>query len=285
MINLEWLRTFRSIYECNTITEASKILHMTQPGVSKHLTALEHHIGKTLFERTTRKLTPTEYGKFLYSQITAPLRALEKVERYSSNRAKKQRHAIAIGCTIDFFKKELQHKIYGFDMYIAITFGTDEELITALDTDKIQLIVGIKKYDNAMHQFFSLKEEELLLIASKNLTFPKHKKDLQHWLQKQTWFAFDNKLHHEKQFLKHNFKSTTPIVPRYILPSYFAIIDALKDNSGVALVPRQMCKEALDNDSIAVIPLSSINQELCLSYKLKNEGLEEIETFKEQLLQ
>ena len=69
MINLEWLRTFISIYECNNLTEASKKLNMTQPGVSKHLAALESHIGKKLFDRTTRKLVPTEYGDFLYSQI------------------------------------------------------------------------------------------------------------------------------------------------------------------------------------------------------------------------
>ncbi len=46
MINLEWLRTFSAIYECKNITEASKKLNMTQPGVSKHLAALENHIGK-----------------------------------------------------------------------------------------------------------------------------------------------------------------------------------------------------------------------------------------------
>ena len=107
MINLEWLRTFSAIYECKNITEASNKLNMTQPGVSKHLSALESHIGKKLFERTTRKLAPTEYGKFLYSQINNPLSELEKVEYYSGQRAKKQRSAITIGCTTDFFRKEL----------------------------------------------------------------------------------------------------------------------------------------------------------------------------------
>ena len=110
MINLEWFRTFSTIYECKNITEASKKLNMTQPGVSKHLASLEHHIGKKLFDRTTRKLTPTEYGTFLYSQVANPLKELEKVEYYSNQRAKKIRSSITIGCTSDFYKKELAHK-------------------------------------------------------------------------------------------------------------------------------------------------------------------------------
>src|SRR5690606_32348576 len=172
MINLEWLRTFSSIYECNNITEASKKLNMTQPGVSKHLSALEGHVGKKLFVRTTRTLAPTEYGKFLYSQISNPLQQLEKVEFYSGQRTKKVRSAITIGCTTDFFKKELIHKIYSFDMYIVTHFGTEKELTEALETDKIQLLTGIKKYSTYDHQFTYLKSEELELICSDSIDIP-----------------------------------------------------------------------------------------------------------------
>ena len=147
MINLEWLRTFSSIYECKNITEASKKLNMTQPGVSKHLSALENHVGKKLFERTTRKLAPTEYGKFLYSQINNPLQELEKVEYYSSQRAKKQRSAITIGCTTDFFKKELIHQIYSFDMYIVTHFGNEKD--TEIWNQRLLELGGKESVDNA----------------------------------------------------------------------------------------------------------------------------------------
>jgi len=69
MINFEWYRTFKTIYECDSISEASKKLFMTQPGVSKQLSALEGRIRKKLFVRTARKTIPTEYGKFLYTQM------------------------------------------------------------------------------------------------------------------------------------------------------------------------------------------------------------------------
>jgi DNA-binding transcriptional LysR family regulator len=285
MINLEWLRTFSAIYECNSITEASKKLHMTQPGVSKHLTALESHIGKKLFERTTRKLAPTEYGKFLYAQINNPLQQLEKVEYYSGQRAKKSRSAITIGCTTDFFNTELIDKIYSFEMYIVTCFGSEKELIEALDADKIQLLVGIKKHGVYEHQFKYLKNETLELISSTDIAIPatikKNSKECIGWLQRQTWFAYDNDQADLKKFWEINFGTNPKIIPRYILPSYKAIIEVLKNNSGCSIVPKHLCTEEL-KDNLIQVPIvldKTVEQELFYSYKLKNRNLQEIDQF------
>ena len=289
MINLEWLRTFSAIYECKNLTEASKKLNMTQPGASKHLSALESHIGKKLFERTTRKLAPTEYGKFLYSQINNPLQELERVEYYSSQRTKKQRFAITIGCTTDFFKKELIHQIYSFDMYIVTHFGNEKELIEALEMDKIQLLVGIKKHDIYDHQFAYIKNEELELISSNTITIPENveKNDEQFikWLQKQTWFTYDNNQNDIKKFWDSRFNSNPRIVPRYILPSYLDIIETLKNNSGFSIVPRHLCEESLNKKWIKTpIKFSKkIEQKLFYSFKSKNSNLKEIRLFMEKM--
>ena len=285
MINLEWLRTFSSIYECNNITEASKKLNMTQPGVSKHLLALESHIGKKLFDRTTRKLKPTEYGKFLYSQVNSPLQQLQKVEYYSGKRAKKTRSAITIGCTVDFFNRELIAIIYSFDMYIVTVFGTEKELIEALEKDKIQLLVGIKKHNTYDHQFTQIKSEELVLICSPSIKIPtdivKNKTQLIDWLQKQTWFVYDNDQSDIKKFWETNFNKNPKIIPRYILPSYISIVKGLKNNSGFSIVPKLFCEDDL-KDNLIKVPITSteiIRQNVFYSFKLKNSNLKEINQF------
>ena len=289
MINLEWLRTFSAIYECNNMTEASKKLNMTQPGVSKHLLALEAHIGKKLFIRTTRKLTPTEYGKFLYSQVNNPLEQLKKVEYFSSRRAKKKRAAISIGCTTDFFKKELMDQIYSYDMYIVTLFGTEKELIEALEQDKIQLLVGVKKYKKYDHQFTNLKKEQLALICSASIEIPSEIKNneqqLISWLQKQIWFVYDNDQADIIRFWETNFNKKPKIVPRYILPSYLNLIEVLKNNNGFSIVPKQLCEKELENFLIK-IPFESTKetaQNLFYAYKFKNSNLEEINEFMRKL--
>lgn len=289
MINLEWLRTFSAIYECKNITEASKKLNMTQPGVSKHLSALESHIGKKLFERTTRKLAATEYGTFLYAQVNNPLQELKKVEYYSNQRAKKQRSAITIGCTTDFFKKELIHHIYSFDMYIVTHFGNEKELAEALEAEKVLLLVGIKKHFTYDHEFAFLKKEDLVLVCSKDMDIPKdvkqNEKQRIKWLQKQTWFAFNNNQDDIKKYWEAEFNTTSKIVPRYILPSYIDTIEILKKNQGFSIVPKHLCEKELENNTIK-LPFNKatpIEQKRFYSYKLKNSNLKEINVFREKM--
>lgn len=289
MINLEWLRTFSSIFEYNSITAASKKLHMTQPGVSKHLSALEHHIGKKLFDRTTRKISPTEYGKFLYAQITNPIKELEKVEYYSNLRTKKKRSAISIGCTTDFFKKQLLNKIYAFDMYVVTFFGEEEELIEALEKGKVQLLVGVKKYQAINHELTFLSEGNLCLVTSNDLEIPKElasdKKQLTKWVQKQTWFVYSNNLKDVNEFWNANFNIDLQLIPRYILPSYIDIIEALKNNNGLAIIPQYLCNDSL-KEGLIQLPfptMETVNQKLFYAHKLKDSNLEAIKLFKERL--
>ena len=67
--NLEWLRTFKAIYETGTLSAAAQELFISQPGVSLHLNSLEAFTGNKLFDRLARKMVPTEKGKILYNYI------------------------------------------------------------------------------------------------------------------------------------------------------------------------------------------------------------------------
>lgn len=289
MINLEWLRTFNAIFECKTITEASKRLHMTQPGVSKHLSALENHIGKKLFDRNTRKLIPTEYGQFLYTQVNNPLQELEKIEFYSRQRAKKIRDSIIIGCTTDVFKSELLDKIFSYEMYVVTHFGSERELVEALEADKIQLLVGVKKHQIYTHRFTFFKEEEFVLIGSKSVNIPEdivgNEKRFVKWLQKQIWFVYDNNLEDINAFWETNFNGIPKVIPRYILPSYIDTIEVLKRNEGVSIVPKHLCEDALKAGSIKILSLNlnSFKQSLFLSNTLKNNSSKEINAVKDKL--
>lgn len=77
MVNLEWYRTFKAVYETGSLTAAAKVLFITQPNVSQHISALEAHIGKTLFERRHR-IIPTDYAKIIFAQIVGQLKNWKK---------------------------------------------------------------------------------------------------------------------------------------------------------------------------------------------------------------
>jgi LysR family nitrogen assimilation transcriptional regulator len=53
-LNLNQLRVFRAVLECNSITEAARILRISQPAASKQLADLEASLGVPLVERRSR---------------------------------------------------------------------------------------------------------------------------------------------------------------------------------------------------------------------------------------
>lgn len=58
------LRYFLSVVREESITGASKVLHVSQPSLSKQLSSLEEELGKKLFVRGNRKITLTEEGEY-----------------------------------------------------------------------------------------------------------------------------------------------------------------------------------------------------------------------------
>jgi hypothetical protein len=105
------------------------------------------------------------------------------------------------------------------------------------------------------------------------------------WLQKQTWFSFDNDQEDVKKFWEATFNTSPRIIPRYILPSYIDIIDAIKNNYGFSVVPKHLCENDLKNNLIkSPLELTTfVNQKRFYSYKLKNSNLKEINMFREQM--
>jgi DNA-binding transcriptional LysR family regulator len=65
MDRLDELSIFLAIFEAGSLIGASRRLRRSPPTVTRALGALEDRIGLRLFERTTRRLAPTEAGRLL----------------------------------------------------------------------------------------------------------------------------------------------------------------------------------------------------------------------------
>lgn len=73
------LKVFAAVVEHGTATKAAKMIGMTQPGVSKHLSRLEENVGGKLFKREGKYLVINEYGDFLYEKVKKILGAVEEL--------------------------------------------------------------------------------------------------------------------------------------------------------------------------------------------------------------
>src|ERR1700733_5905535 len=79
MDRLDELTTFLAIFEGGSLVSASRRLRRSPPAVTRALGALEDRIGLRLFERTTRRLAPTEAGRLLVERARTLLEDYERV--------------------------------------------------------------------------------------------------------------------------------------------------------------------------------------------------------------
>ncbi|EOX4942655.1 LysR family transcriptional regulator [Vibrio alginolyticus] len=86
-IDQQWLKSFHCVYENNSFKRAAEFLSLPTSNVSRHIALLEERLDIRLFDRTTRRIAPTDAGEHLYLR-TQPLLdklndALEEVTQHS----------------------------------------------------------------------------------------------------------------------------------------------------------------------------------------------------------
>jgi DNA-binding transcriptional LysR family regulator len=81
MINLNQLRIFQAVAEARSFTRAAEAVHLTQPGISKHIKQMEEYYGVPLFDRLGKKVALTQAGEILFEaarEIVASITAAEQ---------------------------------------------------------------------------------------------------------------------------------------------------------------------------------------------------------------
>jgi DNA-binding transcriptional LysR family regulator len=81
MINLDQLRIFQAVAQSRSFTRAAETVHLTQPGISKHIKQMEQYFGVPLFDRSGKKVTLTEAGAVLLEATLEIMATIEAAER------------------------------------------------------------------------------------------------------------------------------------------------------------------------------------------------------------
>ncbi|MGJ8531767.1 MAG: LysR substrate-binding domain-containing protein [Alphaproteobacteria bacterium] len=74
------VRMFVRVFELGNMSAAARDLRVSAAVASSRIAELEKHLGVRLFNRTTRRLQPTEHGKVFYSGATKVLETIEDAE-------------------------------------------------------------------------------------------------------------------------------------------------------------------------------------------------------------
>ncbi|OZI41789.1 LysR family transcriptional regulator [Bordetella genomosp. 4] len=78
-LNLRQIEVFRAIMMAGSISGAGRLLHVSQPAVSRVLSLTESRLGYPLFERAKSRLTPTPEALRLYAEVEQVYGGIQRV--------------------------------------------------------------------------------------------------------------------------------------------------------------------------------------------------------------
>ncbi len=97
-MNLDYLKSFYITVKCNSISKASKKLHLTQPGLSMQIQNLEEEIGATLLIRSNKGVELTEEGQIVFEHAETMLSLENNIKKSIKNVEKSKKSLSIMSC-------------------------------------------------------------------------------------------------------------------------------------------------------------------------------------------
>jgi DNA-binding transcriptional LysR family regulator len=261
MVNLEWYRTFKAVYKTGTLTSAAEVLFISQPGVSLHLSSLENYVGYKLFDRTGRKMVPTEKGKVLYNFIIEALTKLEEAEKNFQRSTEKHTPTISVGMCFETFQITLEQYISTLPFNVIIQFGEYPEMVENLEFGILDLIITPQMVVKNTIEYQEFSSETIVLVGGNEIDTKafnivvknNNPQELEIWLKQQKWYGTTGDMEHLRRFWQLNFNKYPDFRPNYIVPNLNSIIRCLSSGKGLAVMPDFLCRKEIENDQIKLI--------------------------------
>lgn len=96
-LKLRQIEAFKAVIETGSITSAARIVHISQPAMSKLIAHLEADTGLKLFDRPKGRLAPTQSGMRLYEEITRIFAGVRQVENAAEAIRRQEQGRITVG--------------------------------------------------------------------------------------------------------------------------------------------------------------------------------------------
>ena len=270
-INLNLLKYFYYVAKYNSYTKAASELMISQPSLSYSIKVLEDELDKKLFNRG-KKLELTNYGKFLYKQVSEMMNIMDNLNISDTVKGK-----IIIGMRPQFTYKVFPYffnqlnKIYP-DLTIEHISGTKERLKELLYSSQIDILIDEYEYNGDFESFLQM-EDEIIVIKDKN---DKSILDDELMKKRKIGIVYPNKVTDEIKEMYPDFDyvefQSTPLM-----------ITQMHEDYIVCITPKSVVKDYLDKKEVKIIKTNlkfpKANMYITYNKKLKNKNIDAVVDF------
>ncbi|GAA6326319.1 LysR family transcriptional regulator [Fusobacterium ulcerans] len=260
-MTIRHMKIFLTICEVNSITLAAKKLFIAQPSVSYALKELEEFYGVKFFDRISKKLYITEAGEQFLNYSLQIITLLDEMENKIKNND--NLGSLKIGASITIGKLFLSHYIKIFKrLYPTIKISVCIDNSSVIEEKVLNnhldlgLIEGIIHSTNLITEPFL--EDPLVFICSKGHHFLKKSNITLSDLIKESFILREKGSGIREIFDSFLMTKEVTVIPTWESISTDAIINAVKNDIGISLLPYLMVKEELENKSLCSLNIKNI---------------------------
>ncbi|MCT4622436.1 MAG: LysR family transcriptional regulator [Schleiferiaceae bacterium] len=274
MINLEWLRSFRTVYKTKSLSAASELLNISQPTVSQHIKSLETYLNQELFTRKSKGVIETDEGRILNTLVSGTIEELEEIEGQISHKYSEIKTIGTIGISPSLYKTVLCNRMTALGNRIHVKFGKKDELIKDVELGILNYAVVPEEVNTFDTICYPVEDQDLVLVSTPDVELNNLKSLIkqtpakaQKLLANHNWYAHDAASGYIKIFWLNIFAKKRPnIIPNYIVPNEYEILTLMTSGTnGLSVALRSVAQPFVNEGSLKILPHNKIPfRKLCL---------------------
>ncbi|MFH8241724.1 LysR family transcriptional regulator [Streptomyces sp. NPDC018321] len=254
-MDLALLRTFVTVHRAGSFTRAAALLGLSQPAVTSQIRTLERQLGRPLFLRQARGVTPTTIGDELAHKAAPHLDALVEIAETGPDDDSSLRTLHLAGPPEFTAERALPAltELTGEDgqgFALRASFGNAEEALEGLAAGHHDLAIGTARPRGALLTATPLCDEEHVLVAAPHWAERAGPGQLRRTAAPDLEHIPVVEVHESLPFVARYWASVfdaRPAAPATVVaPDLRAVLACTVAGAGLAVLPRYLCAEALE---------------------------------------
>ncbi|MCC8043947.1 MAG: LysR family transcriptional regulator [Clostridiales bacterium] len=278
-MNIEYFREFTVLADCANYLEAADRLFIGQSTLSKHIMSMEKELGVPLFERTSRKVALSKYGKLMLPYANTIVQTQYSYHSALQNELESERGRVTVGTIAATAKYGITGLIASFkkkypSSSIQMYEGDPDDLTTRLKERKCDVIFAhLSERDRIAKTFESIHylDDHLVCILPREHPLANQKELRLEQLRDETFVALaeDNVVH--QVILESCYRVGFSPKIAFLCHRVDSVLDLVTKGMGIALLTEYMTVRPEDGNFpeqspfavASILPQTSISVDLC----------------------
>jgi DNA-binding transcriptional LysR family regulator len=259
-MDLALLRTFVTVYRAGSFTRAAALLGLSQPAVTSQIRTLERQLGRPLFLRKARGVTPTTIGDELAHRAAPHLDALIEITEAELDEKSGVRTLHLAGPPEFTSMRALPAltDLVGQGLALRSSFFTcAEETLEGLAAGHHDLALATARPRGGLLSATPLCDEEHVLVAAPRWAGRLGPGTLRHQgpvvLDQLPVVEVHESLPLVSRYWAAVFESRPAVAGTVIVPDLRAVLECAAAGAGLAVLPRYLCERALERGEVVAL--------------------------------